>query len=121
MSDFPSLDELVQALMEDSNPKVRAEAARLIGDMSANLSGEDREFAKQALNRAMTDPNPSVLMSAMSAMGRFPSAIEDDDDDYFDEEDQETMPIQAEACAVCGKPLALVEPASCPFDKCPYR
>lgn len=122
MSEFPPLDELVQALMEDSNPAVRAEAARLIGAMAHTLSGDDLSFAKQAIDRAMTDPDPSVLMSAMSAMSRFPSSIEDDDeDDYIDEDDQATMPIMAESCKLCGKPLALVEPATCTFDNCPYR
>lgn len=109
--DFPSMDELVEALMEDSDAQVRAEAARLIGEMSHTLNGEDREFAKQALNRAMTDPDPMVLMAVMNAIGQFPSAeiVEDDEE----EEEDDTPLVQAEVCPVCGKPLALFDHDEC--------
>lgn len=119
MSDFPPIDELVGALMEDSNPQVRAEAARLIGEMAQTLNDEDREFAKQALNRAMTDPDPMVLMTVMNALGQLPTATIDDHDD--DEEEDDTPLVKAEACAVCGKPLALTDPDTCQYDDCPYR
>ena len=87
--DFPPIDDLIGALMEDGDPRIRAEAARLIGEMSHTLNGEDREFAKQALNRAMTDPDPSVLMSVMNAISQFPSAEVDHDEDDEEEDDDE--------------------------------
>ena len=87
--------------------KIRAKAARLIGEMSHTLDGEDREFAKQALNRAMADPDPSVLMTVMNAMGQFP-AVEVEDE--YDIEEEHVEPEKAESCAVCGKPVALVDP-----------
>jgi len=108
--DFPPLDELVEALMEDGDSQIRVEAARLIGEMSHTLNPDDREFAKQALNRAMTDPDPMVLMAVMNAIGQFPSAevvVEDD------EEIDDAPPIQAEVCPVCGKPLALFDHDEC--------
>lgn len=116
--DFPPLDELVEALMEDGDSRIRAEAARLIGEMSHTLNGDDREFAKQALNRAMTDPDPMVLMAVMNAIGQFPSAPIEDEPDI---EEDDTPLIKAEACAVCGKPIALADPDTCQYDKCPYR
>lgn len=123
MSDFPSIDELIEALMEDNNPAVRAEAARLIGEMSHTLNAEDRDFAKKALNRAMIDPDPTVLMSVMNAIGRFPTIVEDDDedDDYIEGYDEDTIPVRAAACILCGKPTALIEPATCPNEQCPYK
>lgn len=118
MSDFPPIDELIDALMDDADPQIRAEAARLIGEKSHTLDGDDREFAKQALNRAMTDADPMVLMSVMNAIGQFPSRapepIEDDDDD-------DIAPVKADACAVCGRPMALVDPDTCQQGDCPYR
>ena len=117
MSDFPPIDELIGALMEDADPRIRAEAARLIGKMSHTLNSEDREFAKQALNRAMLDADPSVLMSVMNAIGQFPSAVIQDDPI----EEDDTVPVKADSCAVCGKPMALVDADSCQYDTCPYR
>jgi len=118
MSEFPPIDELIEALMEDDNPQVRAEAARLIGEMSHTLHGEDREFAKQALNRAMLDTDPTVLMSVMNAISKFPSKeeVEPDDDD-----DDLRSPVKAEACAVCSRPVALVDADTCQYDNCPYK
>lgn len=118
MSDFPPIDELIEALMEDGDSQIRAEAARLIGEMSHTLHGEDREAAKQALNRAMLDANPSVLMAAMSALGQFPAIVDDEDDDI---EEDDIAPVKADSCAVCGKPMALVDGATCQFEACPYR
>lgn len=119
MSDFPPLDDLVGALMEDGDSRIRAEAARLIGEMSHTLNNDDREFAKQALNRAMTDPDPSVLMSVMSAIGKFPSKSVVDDED--DESEDDGLPVKADACAVCGRPTALVDPETCEYGDCPYK
>lgn len=116
--DFPPIDELIEALMEDVDPRIRAEAARLIGEMSHTLGQEDREFAKQALNRAMTDADPMVLMTVMNSIGKFP-AVQIDTDDDFEEED--VAPVRAEACAVCGRPMALVDPDTCEQGDCPYR
>ena len=119
MNVFPSIDELIGALMEDADPRIRAEAARLIGEMSYTLNSEDREFAKQALNRAMLDADPAVLMSVMNAIGQFPAvAVEDEADDPIEDD---VAPVKAESCAVCGKPMALVDPDSCQYDACPYR
>lgn len=119
MSNFPPIDELIGALMEDGDPRIRAEAARLIGEMSPTLGDDDREFAKQALNRAMTDPDPSVLMSVMGAISKFPSkAVVEDDDD---EPEDDGVPVKADACAVCGRPMALVDPDTCSYDDCPYK
>jgi len=119
MSEFPPIDDLIGALMEDANSNIRAEAARLIGEMSHTLNGEDREFAKQALNRAMTDPDPMVLMSVMTAIGKFPAqAVEEHDND---EPEDDSVPIKADACAVCGRPVALVDADTCQYDNCPYQ
>jgi hypothetical protein len=117
MNDFPPLDELVEALMEDADPRIRAEAARLVGVMSHTLNSEDREFAKQVLNRAMLDSDPMVLMSVMNAIGQFPSVAAPDDP--IEEED--IAPVKADSCAVCGKPMALVDGDTCQYDSCPYR
>ncbi len=118
MSDFPPIDDLIGALMEDGDPRIRAEAARLIGEMSHTLNAEDREFAKQALNRAMIDPDPSVLMSVMSAIGKFPTQVEEPEDDVLEDD---SAPVKADACAVCGRPMALVDADTCPQDNCPYK
>ena len=117
MSDFPPIDELIEALKEHADPRVRAKAARLIGEMAHTLDGNDRESAKQALNRAMLDADPSVLMSAMSALGQIPALVDEDEDEMEDD----SAPVKAESCAVCGKPMALVDGSSCEFDACPYR
>lgn len=117
MSNFPPIDELIDALMEDGDAAVRAEAARLIGEMAHTLNNEDREAAKQALNRAMLDGDPMVLMSAMTALGQIPAIVEDDDDP----EQDDVAPVKAESCSVCGKPMALVDPEHCQYDTCPYR
>lgn len=116
--DFPPIDELVSALMEHDDARVRAKAASLIGEMSHTLNAQDREFAKQALNRAMTDMDPTVLMSVMSAIGQFPS-IEVEEE--HEEEEDDTPLEKAEACAVCGRPMALVDADTCQQDNCPYR
>jgi hypothetical protein len=117
MSNFPPIDELVQALMEDNDSQIRAEAARLIGAMSHTLNREDRELAKQALNRAMLDADPSVLMSAMNALGQIPAIADDEEETEVDD----SAPVKAESCTVCGKPMALVDGESCQYENCPYR
>jgi len=117
MSNFPPIGELIDALMENDNPAVRAKAAQLIGEMSHTLNREDREAAKQVLNRAMLDADPTVLMAAMTALGQIPAIVDEEDEDP----EEDDAPVKAESCAVCGKPMALVDADTCEYDACPYR
>lgn len=114
----PTLDELVHILQNDPSPNHRAEAARRLGEAAPSLGVEDRKTLVHILNEALKDPDPQVLMAAMTALSGVPS-----DPDPLDEmEDAEPdAAVEAAACRVCGRPEALVSPDECEYDNCPYR
>ena len=62
-------------------------------------------------------PKPVRTADGVCRMGMAP--VSDDEED--DEEEDDTPLVKADACAVCGKPTALVDADTCQYDDCPYR
>lgn len=109
--------QVIDQALNDSNPQTRAQAVRWLAENVDQLTDEQYEEAKRAVERAMMDSDPTVIMMAMQAMGSFtraasqlqPTAEEDD-----------AEPVAA-MCSVCGKPEWLINAADCEYATCPYK
>lgn len=119
MSEGPTFDEVVYHLINNPDAGLRAQAAQMLGDHADDLDDDLYRAAAQALNRALSDPDPMVLMAAMSALGQFNRPL------------SEATPApavtdagpaeRAATCSVCGKPTAIADGATCEQPNCPYR
>jgi hypothetical protein len=122
MSDEVTFDDVVYHLRHNDDPSVRAEAAQMLGDYVDNLSEDEYDIAANTLNEALTDPDPMVLMAAMTALSHYTrrtgemQAVSADDDD--DDGDIEAV---SNTCRVCGRPEVLIDAATCEYDMCPYK
>lgn len=112
---------LIDTLLNSSDSMARSQAARTLGNHVDDLNDEEYEAAKSALNRAMTDNDPMVLMAAMGAMPRFNRMTGDDDTVIFGDDKDDILPAQKSACSVCGRPEALIDEGGCERDDCPYK
>jgi hypothetical protein len=121
MSDGASFEDVVHHLHHNPDPSVRAEAARLLGEHVNALDNAQYEEAKIALSHALTDPDPMVLMAAMSALSNYNRIASQEAMDELNTNDEETEAISAAACRVCGKPEALIAPDECERANCPYK
>lgn len=119
MSQDPTFQRILDALANDPNPAVRMEAAQTLGNYVDELSDDEYEAARSALDKALTDPDPTVLMAAMSAMTAYNrrGAAVFEEEDALPEEDA----AQAAVCSVCGKPEALIDDGGCGRADCPYQ
>lgn len=122
MSEDPTFNNILDALANDPNPTVRAEAAQTLGDYVDQLTDAEYETARSALDKALTDPDPMVLMAAMNAMTQYDrrgAAAMYDDDELQAPVDEAAA--QAAICSVCGKPEALIAADGCGRADCPYQ
>ncbi len=108
----PSFDELIDHLQNNPDPSVRGEAIRLIVAMAPSLGGAQRQLAKDALNFALSDPDPMVLMAAMQALAAFSAPMQDSGEG----EDADAPIAEAATCVECGRPEFVVRLAAC--DQC---
>lgn len=116
MSDF---DAWIHHLLNNPDAAIRGEAARLLGENADALDDEQYSTALAALNQALADPDPMVLMTAMNAMSQFNRQAQEFEPETAEEET--APPIEAAVCRVCGKPEALVDPDECSYPNCPYK
>jgi len=118
----PEFKALIDTLLNSPNDSDRANAARTLGQYVHDLSDEEYEAAKKALDKAMTDSNPMVLMAAMGAMPKFNRKTDSDDDMVLHGDDKDDiLPPERAVCAVCGRPEALIPDGGCERDDCPYK
>jgi hypothetical protein len=111
-------DSMIHHLKNNPDASIRVKAAQALGQAADSMNDEQYSSAMAALNQAMTDPDPMVLMAVMNAMSYFDRGSAD----YESDESVDTGPaVQASACRVCGKPEALVDPNECEFANCPYK
>lgn len=109
---IPSFDDLIDHLQNNPDPAVRGEAIRLIMQIGPTLSGGQRQLAKDALNFALSDPDPMVLMAAMQALAAFSAPIED-----LPPEQTDDAPVaEAAVCVECGRPEFVARLRAC--DNC---
>ncbi|MCU0513221.1 MAG: HEAT repeat domain-containing protein [Anaerolineae bacterium] len=114
-----AFEDVIYHLQHNPQAGVRAQAAQMLGEHVASLTDAQYDSAREALNQALADPDPQVLMTAMQALSHFnrhaadyaPAAAPADSG----------TAVQAAACRVCGRPEALVDAATCEYDTCPYR
>ena len=119
MSDNLSFEDVIDHLQNNPDSAARADAAKLLGDHVDDLSDDEYATAVQALNRALSDPDPMVLMAAMQTLPNFKRAQQQAENEAANDHSGEA--VQAAACAVCGRPEALIHPETCEYDNCPYR
>lgn len=112
---------LIDTLLNSSDSAERMQAARTLGNHVDDLSDEEYEAAKSALNRAMTDNNPMVLTAAMGAMTRFNRMTGDDDTVLYGDDKDDILHPEKAVCSVCGRPEALIADGGCERDDCPYK
>lgn len=104
-------------LFHSQDANERAYAAQLLGNHVEALDDEQYDAAKKALNNALIDPNPMVLMAAMQALGRFNRVGLP----QLEETDEGETELVATVCQVCGKPEMLIDAATCEYNNCPYK
>ena len=125
MANDPEFQNLIDTLLKGKNSADRAKAAKALGDHVKNLSDDEYEQAKTALNSAMTDPDPMVLMAAMQSMTKYTrgGGIQITGDISFTGDTEEDLlhPPTRSACKVCGRPEALIPDGGCERDDCPYK
>ncbi|MEO0595822.1 MAG: HEAT repeat domain-containing protein [Chloroflexota bacterium] len=67
----PEFAGLIDTLLNSDNSAERRQAAKTLGDYVDDLNDEEYDAAKDALNRALTDADPMVLMAAMGALTKY--------------------------------------------------
>lgn len=113
--------DLIDTLLNSSDSMARMQAARTLGNNVDDLSEEEYEAAKSALNRAMTDNDPMVLTAAMGAMTRFSRMTDDEDIVLHGDDKDDILHPEKAVCSVCGRPEALIAEGGCERDDCPYK
>jgi hypothetical protein len=121
MSKDPEFNALIETLLKHPNSSERQKAAKALGDFVFNLNDEEYEEAKTALNRALADKDPMVLMSAMGSLTKYNRKGGKDEDIVVGDRKEDLLPPPTKAvCKVCGKPEALIA-GGCERDDCPYN
>jgi hypothetical protein len=130
MSDELTFDQVLRYLQNDPNPSNRAEAAKILGEFVGDLSDEEYMVARQALNNALADAHPQVVMAAMNSLttydregkGKGKHIVGEDFEIHGDTpEDLGVAPPEKAACNVCGRPEVLIPDGGCDRDDCPYK
>jgi uncharacterized membrane-anchored protein len=120
MVDAAKFDNWLQHLTRNPDAAVRAKAAYLIGRAVEDLDPQQYQAASQALQKSMTDHDPTVLMAAMSALSTFTRGSEDVQLEEAEPRKGGKL-VKATVCAVCGKPEAVIDPDDCEYPNCPYK
>jgi hypothetical protein len=120
MSKDPEFLALLETLLKHPNSSERGKAARALGDYVDNLNDDEYEDAKSALNSALADKDPMVLMAAMGALTKYNRQAGSGDYEVVGDKKEDLLPPPTRAvCKVCGKPEALIS-GKCERDDCPY-
>jgi hypothetical protein len=119
MSEGPTFEDILYHLQNNPDASVRAQAAEILGQYVGDLSDAEYELAHRTLNNALTDPDPSVIMSVMQSLGRYSRKARQQARDA--KQAGERPAIAIKVCSVCGKPEAIADGAMCPQINCPYR
>jgi HEAT repeat protein len=122
MSADPEFQNLIDTLQNSPNASARKKAALALGDYVDNLSDDEYERARTALDRALSDPDPIVITTAMGALTKFNR--QSGGDDFMvqgDSEEDMLHPPEQAVCSVCGRPEALIPDGGCERDDCPYK
>lgn len=124
MANDPEFQKLIDTLLTGKNANDRMKAAKSLGDYVDNLSNDEYKQAIDALNRAMMDPDPMVLTTAMQSMTKYTRGggiqITGDIELHGDTEDDLLHPPERSVCSVCHRPEALIPDGGCERDDCPY-
>jgi hypothetical protein len=121
MSDV-NYDALLHHVLRNPKAQDRAQAAFLLGKHVDELDEEQYQTAMIALNQALNDADPRVVMEAMTALTQFTRHADEGWGAPADVDPDQVPPAKrARSCAVCGKPEPLIDPETCEFDNCPFR
>ncbi|MEL6403649.1 MAG: HEAT repeat domain-containing protein [Chloroflexota bacterium] len=117
----PEFAGLIDTLLNSDNSAERRQAAKTLGDYVDDLNDEEYDAAKDALNRALTDADPMVLMAAMGALTKYNRMSGKDDIVLHGDDKDDILPPEKATCSVCGRPEALIPDGGCERDDCPYK
>jgi hypothetical protein len=126
MSSDSEFKNLIDTLLNNPDSSARMKAARTLGDYVDNLDEAEYEQAKKALDRALSDPDPMVLTTAMGSLTKYsrrggPRRIVDEDMDVHGDTEEDLLhPPTRAVCDVCGRPEALIPEGGCEREDCPY-
>jgi hypothetical protein len=120
MSKDPEFLALIETLLKHPNSSERSKAAKAMGEHVMSLNDEEYEDAKTALNRALADKDPMVLMAAMGALTKYNRKAGTNDYEVVGDREEDLLPPTKAVCKVCGKPEALIA-GGCERDDCPYH
>ncbi|MDQ7027259.1 MAG: hypothetical protein Q9P01_17660 [Anaerolineae bacterium] len=125
MANNSDFQDLIDTLLKGDNANHRMQAAKALGDYVNDLSDDEYEQAKKALDSAMMDPDPMVLTTAMQSMTKFTRGggiqITGDIDVHGDTEADLLQAPTKSVCSVCHRPEALIPDGGCERDDCPYK
>lgn len=125
MSHDPEFNQLLETLLHGATSSERMQAAKLLGQHVEQLNDDEYMDARNALNQALSDADPMVLMEAMQSLTRYDRQIRTIRDEYGevygDAAEDMIHPIERAACKVCGRPEALISAGGCDREDCPYR
>ena len=125
MANDPEFQKLIDTLLTGKSSSDRMKAAKALGDYVKDLSDSEYEQAKKALDKAMMDPDPMVLTTAMQSMTKYTRGggvqITGDIDFQGDTEEDLLHPPTKAVCNVCGRPEALIPDDGCEREDCPYK
>lgn len=124
MSQDPEFLGLLQALLHAPKAGDRVQAARILGQYVDHLNDEEYAEARDALNSALRDADPMVLMEAMQSLTRYDREIRlirSEEAMQEDVEEDNIEPIEQAVCKLCGRPEALISAGGCERADCPYR
>lgn len=116
----PEFAALIDTLLESDDSSERRQAAQTLGKYVDELNDTEYEAAKSALNKALTDTDPMVLMAAMGALTKYNRMAGDDDMVIHGDDKDDILPPEKATCTVCGRPEALIPDDGCERDDCPY-
>lgn len=119
MSDGLTFDDVLYHLAHNERADARAYAAELLGQYVDHLNDEEYQRASAALNQALTDPEPTVILAVMQALSAYNRKARQDAAKARREAGR--PPVAIKLCQVCSKPEALADPNLCPHANCPYK
>ncbi|MCS6836134.1 MAG: hypothetical protein NZ750_08980 [Anaerolineae bacterium] len=119
MSDGLTFDDVLYHLAHNERADARAYAAQLLGDYVDHFSDEEYQRASAALNQALTDPDPTVILAVMQALSAYNRKARRDVARARQSADR--PPVAIKLCQVCGKPESLADANLCPHANCPYK
>ncbi len=120
MSDQVTFQDILAHLAHNPDPSVRIEAAQILGYYVDELNDEEYSEAHKALNQALTDNDPNVILAVMEALSHYNRRAKQQAKQARETGDVRAA-IAIPLCSVCGKPEALADGAICPHKNCPYR